>query len=248
MTIGEHTHKAKRKTFRRWKEAGWKTRREAYAAFREIIRGVVDAGYVGRPLPEQYDEFLLWLLAGHPQETEKLGAGLRYFTVCVSNRRRKGYGRYGFAVVDNEGVERTFSVNTALNGMNNTKRSDLMNAFREEVRDQILVVRQAALGKCCPETGELLTESNCEIDHNGVAFEALVRNFVNNNCLYFEQISSVHNPLALGAHRHTLLDRQLASMWAEFHRHFARLEAVSVEGHRRRTYARRNNVLGSIVS
>lgn len=227
---------------RRWHERGWRTQEEANEFFRSVVRYLIDNGFrPGMQIPQKYTEVLTWLIEGHPQVETKVGRGILYFTLHDNGKNKDTYGRYGFSVVDNSHIERSFSLLTALRGENNTKRSDNMRAFRHEVREQMLLVRREALGTPCPVTGEQLTEENCEVDHI-VAFDMLLRNFLCGLDKRIEDFDSQINQDVPGRHRHTLVDRSLAAHWQAFHAYFAKLEAVSVEGHRRRTEERRNNI------
>lgn len=226
---------------KRWHTKGWKNYDDAYAAFRALVTKALRLNLKpGDPLPdvEPWTEALTWLIEGHPNAAEKTQGGIRYFTLH-NNGRRMGEAGYGFSVVDGFGVEQPFSLQVALRGEERSHSLRVQDAMRNAVWPDREKTRKKALGSRCPETGEILREDNCEVDHAETNFAELVKNFLNNEDLKYEDMPVHIDPSSMG--RRVLSDHGQAERWRVFHATYAKLEVVTVEGHKKRTAARLKN-------
>lgn len=226
---------------KRWKQVGWKTQKAARATFRRLVAEAVDKGYrPGDPFQQlpgaALFEGLTWLVDGHPQLRAEMRGDIWYFALHTNRNGRK-YGAFGFSVFDRSGREHVFSVDTALKGKARSPEFRLADALRGEVLDQQQAARdRIVFGRACPETGVTLTYENSEVDHAGAGFAELVRQFLLSERL---TVATVEIGAATDTRlRSELKDRALAWRWQQFHRQYAVLEAVSVEGHKIRTKRR----------
>jgi hypothetical protein len=111
----------RRTSSQRWIDGGWETYDQAYRAFRAILSDAAAAGLrPGSPLSPRYTAQLDWLLRGHPQAPRFMRDGVAYFTFYETGRDHPT-GRYGFAVVDQRGVEHPFSLRSALTGFDSRR-------------------------------------------------------------------------------------------------------------------------------
>src|SRR6185295_4648441 len=116
----------------RWKVQGWTSYNAAHAAFRGIIAQSFENGwYPGEPLPSAFNDFLEWLLAGHPRAQELRGTGVRAFTFVANGRGKNenDISGYSFAVIDTNNHIRPFSVCDALTGKEHFVFFDEKNPF-----------------------------------------------------------------------------------------------------------------------
>lgn len=234
---------------KRWHQGGWHTKEEALDAFRNLRNDVLAGGLrAGEPIPQErfpvHVAWLVWLIQGHPFFAEKARGGIYGFSL-----HDNGHKVFGFSVIDGFGVHNQFSMLTALNGKPGSKDQMATLAFRCEISEQMIEAKRRALGSRCPETGVVLTEDNCEIDHatvgGGLSFSDLVKWFLEQMGLKLSRVHAEYNRyLPAGSQRPFLLDRLLALQWTTFHRAHAKLEAVSREGHNRRTANRRSQFYG----
>ncbi len=97
-------------------------------------------------------------------------------------------------------------------------------AMRAAIHDQITEVRGT------------LTSIVYEVDHCGVGFDALVKQFLRGEGL---RIADVKTRREEGGIRAQMLDRDLEDRWKDFHKQHAKLEVISREEHKRRTAERR---------
>ncbi len=79
-------------TAQRWREQGWPSYTAAHRAFRQIIEHALEAGeQPGVNLG--HEEFLHWLVEGHPRAAELRGEGFWYFSFC-DNGREDAKGKF----------------------------------------------------------------------------------------------------------------------------------------------------------
>ena len=221
----------KKQTAKRWLEGGFKTFEEAERALHDMRQSAIARGLKpGEPLPPPVDAFCRWLFDGHPSRDELYAKGFSYFTYQVRGDGPRGNTSYAY--VDAAGVVYSFSVATALRGQRRSRRAQVLLALRNEVRDQVQAVRDQALraGARCPETGEVLTALNIELDHVGHSFSSIVQHFFGGTVL---------DSASLTKNEERLADANMSQAWRAYHAYYARLEPVSKTGHARRTKQRR---------
>ena len=107
-------------------------------------------------------EFLLDLLALHPEADQKVGVGVDHFDV------RQNGTTVGFWVVRSDQTETDFSFISCLRAP--THEEQVRAAMREAVRDQKFFFRDAEFSAGavhCPVTGEALTPETSHVHHEG---------------------------------------------------------------------------------
>lgn len=186
----------------------------------EQIRHVRDRYPLGAVVTDGDDqEFLLELLALHPEAAEKFGPGVEHFEV------RQNGSTVGFWIIRTDGSETDFSFIRCLRAPRHDE--EVRAAMREAVRDQKLAARDAAFANGevrCPITGELLTPQTCHVHHDEREFLELADAFAGEIGGY-ERIEVVAGDGVIGRR---LVDEDLKRRWQEFHERNARLVVVSV--------------------
>lgn len=136
-------------------ERSFRTKTEADA----YVRQVRDQYEVGAQVTDADDQqFLLDLLAMHPESPEKIGPGVDHFEV------RDNGSTVGFWVVRSDGSSIDFSFKKCLRAPGHEEQ--VRGAMRAAVRDQKFAARDAAFAAGdvrCPVTGELLPPETCHV-------------------------------------------------------------------------------------
>ncbi len=118
-------------TKHRWLEQGWTSYTEAHLAFRRILEDAIKAGMKpGERFPAFYEEFLTWLVQGHPHAEKYLAIFVNhdgYYTFVENGR--EGMAGYSFAVTDGKRRTKPFSVADALTGKEHYQFFDKDNPF-----------------------------------------------------------------------------------------------------------------------
>lgn len=188
------------------------SKKEAQQAIYEI-RGRYETG-TATPAD---DEFLRDLVAIHPDSKAKIGSGIERFET------RWNLGNIGFWIIRTDATQTDFSFLKCLYGCG---AEDLVrSAMRSAVRDQLAMVRAAALeaGACCPISGEQLTAENCHADHAEPFFIDIADAFASSVGGY-----GVIGTRALdGAFGRRFADETQEQRWIHFHQSRAQLRAVS---------------------
>lgn len=191
------------------------TKKEADA----YVRQVRDKYAVGARVTDVDDqEFLLDLLAMHPEAADKLSAGVDCFEV------RDNGSTTGFWIVRSDGSAIDFSFTKRLRTPSHAEQ--VRGAMRAAVQDQKFTVRDAAFAAgevYCPVTGDLLTPQTCHVHHDGDAFVDIADAFAEGVGGY-EGIQVVPADDGIGRR---LADEGLREAWHVYHRDAARLVVVS---------------------
>lgn len=121
-------------------------------------------------------DFVLTILKNHPDYIEKVGAGISKIEV-----RRTAMNYFGMYIIRVDGSEIDFSYKTCISGKSKSLDSNLREAMREAVSDQL---RELKIGIdvrsfTCPLCGKNVTEKkNIHADHYNIKFRELYSKFV----------------------------------------------------------------------
>lgn len=193
----------------------FRTKAEAIAH----IRGLRDKYGPGAPVTDSADEeFLLDLLAVHPDAREKIGPGVDHFDV-----RRNG-PTIGFGIVRTDGSDTDFSFYSCLRAPSHDE--EVRAAMREAIQDQTVGARDAAFANSevvCPFTGEVLARETCHVHHEGREFLELANAFADQVGGY-ERIAVVTADGVIGRR---FGDEGQMRRWQRFHSENAQLVVVS---------------------
>ena len=131
-----------------------------------------------RVLQGQEYSFVLALLQQHPNADQKIGCGVTRIRVVQAQVWKKNHA---FELERMDGTRTDFSYRQCISPSSN--RSKFAKACRVAIVDQVLEAKRKAFvaGTTleCPVTGELVTWSNCHVDHEGPwTFLAIVEAFI----------------------------------------------------------------------
>lgn len=206
-----------------------RTKKETKEHFSKIMRSAP----LDEPLSEHHGE-LLGLLSQHPAADEKIGAGVSHFKVGLV----KPYNDRGYFIVRADGSEVGFSYVKCISGRK-PRSFEIKKAFRNEVFHQVAEFKRAVVvdGARCSVTGDALVFETAEVDHAPpCTFAQLLAEFARAASI---DLTAVKTATSDGGVTFSLVDRQLAASWRQFHQDNAKLRALSPEGHKR-THANDN--------
>jgi len=187
----------------------------------DFIRSVLYQYDIGQRVSEDDAEFLADLLQLHPEAPQKVGCGVRFFTV------EQNEGSRGFWLTRTDGSMTDWSFLSCLTPP--TPETEARAGFRTAVRSQVSAFRDAldtAPGRLCPITNERLTEANVHIDHDP-SFEDLLDSFLRERGLALGEVAVL--PTTDGSTTTELANDDLRTEWQSFHHRNARLRAVSIQ-------------------
>src|SRR5688572_18481074 len=136
---------------------------QSKAEAKQYARSILGQYLDHQTITEQDDSFLRDLIAIHPEAVAKVGCGISHFSsqtdpIWKTTRH--------FVLVRTDGSTTDFSFHTCLDGSNN--RKDVLHALRHAIAYQVLYFQgEEFRNGCvvCPYTKQLLTPSNCHVDH-----------------------------------------------------------------------------------
>ena len=120
--------------------------------------------------------FVLAILKNHPDYKEKVGAGISRIEV-----RRTAMNYFGMHIVRVDGSEIDFSYKTCISGKSKSLDSNLREAMREAISDQMRSFKFGVNEQTftCPICGKNVTEKkNIHADHFNVKFRELYSKFI----------------------------------------------------------------------
>lgn len=128
----------------------WKSKKAAYAAFREILR---NSGYgIGDPISDPVHEAMLFeALDRHPDSADKTGSGVDYFYVGKTSQDKAAFvsdDALGIWIHRTDGSDEDFSYKTAIDGR--SAKNDAKDAMRQAVLDTRLRNRDDAYAAGAP--------------------------------------------------------------------------------------------------
>jgi hypothetical protein len=182
---------------------------------------------------------LLPLLEQHPTYEQKRGVGVTKFRII-----KAPYNSRGFLIVRSDGSTTDFSYRKCIGAPAQPLRK-VIAALRTEVQDDILQAKRHyfaahsdALGRVpCALTGTLVTVDQADADHAPpYTFHVLATTFLDARKIVPSE--TILTPPADNQFGRTLLDRDLAAAWRDFHHRHADIRIVAKTEHR--TMSQRN--------
>lgn len=189
-----------------------------------FVREILYRYDTGKRVSEGDSEFLADLLQLHPQAPQKIGCGVRYFTVEQND------GSRGFWLTRTDGSRTDWSFLACLTAP--TPETEARAGFRTAVRAQVVAFRarfdaaNEVAQQVCPITNEALTAANVHIDHEP-PFADLLETFLQDVGLALGDVKV--KPTVDGSTTTELADDGIRLRWEEFHQRTARLRAVSAQ-------------------
>lgn len=193
----------------------------------DAVRDVANRAEFNVPLHGVEKELILELLDRHHEAARKIGAGIKDVVV-----RTNTYGQRGFYILRVDGSETDFSWTKcltpprAIDRVRNVLRSSVL-AQKLERRDEYFRSRDIAP---CELTGKTITAHACHIHHEEPTFADLVRGFLAERAIAPESVEFVRADGVEGATLEAAW-AWLATEFAEYHRHHARLLVVHAHEH-----------------
>lgn len=161
-------------------------------------------------------EKLSLLLHMHPSAERKIGPGIKHFKV---EKNTQGSGS-SFVAVRIDDTEERFSYKTCITGRIPTKKSEVLEALRFTVRDQLFAFRKTLTfpTKCALSGNGIEKNEDLHIDHK-IPFSELVREFLKIECTTLEKLNTFGNGENL-----ELTDKGLEFRFRKFHENKAVLQ------------------------
>lgn len=182
----------------------------------------------GGRLPVGDFDFMMEVLAMHPDAEQKIGVGVDRMEV----RRNPVYtNTRGFWVIRTDGSETDFSYLECLKETPHAKR--FLNACRVAIEPETMAFKNKFFGELhgevarCPYTGEVLSFVGSHVDHKAPAtFQALVDGFIAANHIDVSLVK-INGKAVDGNFQDTFDDPALLRNWLEYHSGHAVLQVVS---------------------
>lgn len=158
---------------------------------------------------QEMTEKLSLLIHMHHSAKSKIGPGIKHFKV-VKNAQGSGNS---FVAVRIDGTEERFSYEKCITNQIPTKRSEVLEALRFAVRDQLFAFRKTLnLPVKCALSGNAIEKNeDLHIDHK-TPFSELVREFLEIESTTLEKLNTCGNGENL-----ELADKELESRFRKFH-------------------------------
>jgi hypothetical protein len=192
--------------------------KDAQDAVKEVLYSVP----IGMELAGSQYDFIVDVVACHPEANGKIGPGIASISVRVSP-----YNQRGFWITRVDGTEVDISYLKCVNGAP-SQRQAVHAAFRVAVRPQINAFRTAYFSSepepRCALTDERLTMGpEAHVDHENPTFVELADKFIELDGSV-DDIELMPCPDGIGRQLH---DPELEARWSNFHERNASLRVVS---------------------
>lgn len=190
-------------------------------AVRDYASRILNGSTLGASLAGADFDFVFDLLARHIEADTKVGCGIASLEV----ENAPGWKNRCFWITRVDGTRTDFGIQSCLNPA--THEQNVRSALRTEVADQVTAFRRNAFAQGavrCAVTGVDLTEALAHVDHaKPHTFIALAQDF-----LAAHDVASI----ALAGQGDgdtvlTIVDREIANQWRNYHATHARLRLVS---------------------
>ncbi len=197
----------------------------------ERIRRIID-GYAPGVCVDMFDHaFLESLLAMHPEAEQKVGAGVKAFSV-EDNPLYPGPRSRGLRLHRVDLSSTDFSFWECIRPTPHSKK--VQRAFRAAVEPDTIAFKQsyfdALPGRVgmCPDTGEPITFTTCHVDHRAPdTFDVLLGRFMESERLFASDVQVSGSGID-DTYQDRLIDLELERRWRDYHNAHATLEVVSV--------------------
>lgn len=195
-------------------------------AVRDVCRNIVQRyGTNGDITNPDDDLFLRQLLARHPEYDLKRGNGIAHFRVIAHTSH--GRKSTGLALVRLDGETVDFSWNSCLTPP--THRSQVLDALRRSIVDQVAAARAAVLGSgrplvCSVTNTPILSVAELHMDHANPTFLELAEQFIarHGGVSAFRILPDA----GAGITYTELEDKALEGRWQDYHQERAVLRPV----------------------
>lgn len=186
-------------------EKDYKTKKKVKEAIKDIFTRYEDE----QPLRGEDYDFVYDLLSNyHPNWEGKSHHGVRHIIVAICNDR----GDKRFEIINDKGWRMDISYISCLRHDLNLARYDSLQAFRQEIKEQIKALE-------CP--------AGHEVDHTPpLTFASLLFGFLKIEGKLPEECEIEFSKYG---HNKTLKDRELATRWQEWHKEKAILRVITKE-------------------
>jgi hypothetical protein len=192
------------------------------------VREILNSWPTGSPLTGEADVLVRDLLSRHPEAALKIGCGVESIGIRPVVEQ---YASRGFWITRTDGSGTDFSYLKCFSPP--TRAAEAKEGFRTAVRPQIRDFRDLVFANglvVCPITGEVLTETTCQVDHEPpLTFEALVKDFLGD----IDPAEVDVNPTEDGSTVTRIADPEIEKLWQNYHRTYAKLRVVSIEANLR---------------
>lgn len=201
------------------------TKGAAYEHFRQMLY----RHEVGSTILDPDATELSWLLERHPEFQDKLGAGVKRFSL-----RNALYGTRCFEIVRTDGSITDFSFKSCIDGKRPSDLSEAITALRAEVADDIMQKKRAWFrdygndeGKVpCAITGARISIEEAHADHAPPrSFGTLAIAFLEARCITPDR--AFVTPPGDNQYQPRMADRTLADIWRGYHHKMAVLRVVA---------------------
>lgn len=192
----------------------------------EFTRNLIAQLTLSTPIHGDALEFFVNLLDRHPEAEQKIGVGVDFITV---DRPAEFPMTKCLFVHRIDGSKTDFSYKACFDGKHN-RRSDVSQAFRDAVVDQILAFKNANYkpNQLCPMTQKVLTGSNVHVDHvYPMTFKYLISEFLELRGMTYDDVL-ITDSTDLQC-RAGLADSDFKKVWQEYHATHANLRVISLK-------------------
>lgn len=200
----------------------FKTKKDLLARLREMLH----AAPLGVELDLPQHEFLMEMLARHPEAKKKIGPGVKAFRVTTSEFKNRC-----FEVIRVDGTETDFSYLKCVT--EKTAWSEFTHALRESVKQQIWEAKERVFlwDEVITLSGEQVTREQTRVEYlSPDTFEWLSEEFS-----LTEKLDRNNLPLGPSpAGGKVLVDPALEARWQAFHEKRAKFEVLSENEHKKR--------------
>lgn len=175
---------------------------------------------------DESDYYFLWeFFKEHPKWEEKSKGGFDYFF------KAKNEWGFSFAVMR---VDKTFDFISMNFPKEISKKSEVLQAFRNHIQSQIDAVRNKINYGVdrCELSNIVLTKTNTHIDHYNPDFRFVVLNYMNQKNVTFDEL---HKYIYKKNVKHYFNDAELIADWQDYHSKNTSLRAITADENLRRS-------------
>lgn len=171
------------------------------------------------------ETFLKTLILFHPDAKQKIGCGIK----CFSIGKDHAWGKTRcFVLHRTDGNSTEFSFYSCIDG--NNRKKDILVACREAISDQIISFKLAAFTQgpvVCPITNITLDKDNCHVDHKPpLTFNSLFLEWLKESNISLDDIKI--SPPADNQYQTTMIDAKQKKTWQDYHKNNAILRVISI--------------------
>lgn len=186
------------------------------------IQQIMSVAQYGVPFPPHAHEFMMDIFKYHPEFEQKIGAGVKH----VRTMPHPIFRTPMLEIVREDGSVIDISYKQCLKASPDTRRQDMMRAFRHAILDQTVQFKKAAYGKKkyvrCAVTNLNVRQSDCHVDHEApLTFDALVCAFLQEQTITVGDV-----PIAEHGAYKDIGDEAIRRDWRAYHQEHARLRIL----------------------